>query len=794
MLDSKPASTFLFAFFALAVTSSADAEIRAQNDSVEVSPVAGASTATSGESTLETIHVLGASRFDLTQPTAPTRISKKKLEALQTTNVGEALKSAPGVYIREEDGQGLRPNIGMRGTNPDRSKKIVLLQDGVLSGPAPYSAPAAYYTPSMFHTSSLDVMSGFTSVHHGPNSIGGAINYFTPDLPELDLNTPGAISSNYGHGFDFSYGSFETFKLKAVTRGAMESVWGKPFAYHLQLAGIQSKGFKVLDGGGETGLTQGDIYGKFRLGKPLTFSFGLANELSKETYLGLSEADFGLSPYRRYRASAADEMNWNHWRVQADHETSFENGMTAIATVYHRRFRRDWYRLDRFRGATAPSLRDILNNPSGNPLFYEILRGADSSTVGSDGQLQVFSNDRSYQSEGVQLRLVGEAGGDSSGEAGAEAGSGSDSGFGTGQAGVDHGNAAAAQRSRVTHSYQGILRLHRDRIDRDHTYDFYEMAQGQLTRTATPTQQDRLNSEEALSLLISGQDDISIGPWVLTAVGRIESVGFKFVDKLTGTEKARSDFVIVPGAGLLRKFGEDFSARVSANRAVTVTGLDVAGSESREEAMNYELGFRYFAGERDLQAEVTFFYNDYSNLTGTCTASSGCASTALDSQISGGKALITGVEAHIAEGVQLGKVWLPMELGVTLLSATFQNSFTPTTPGDWGAGAVVTGDPLPYVPTAQYRASLGAEWKSLSQELQVTYQSKTFDQSAAAGRVEIPAFGTVDYSASMKFADTQTVKLKLDNILGREYAVGARPFGIRPGKPFSLSLGYLLHF
>jgi Fe(3+) dicitrate transport protein len=777
MLDPKLFSLVLCAYLAFSTHLAAEAQTSMQSAEQNPSSV----VATSGESTLETIHVLGASRFDLTQPTAPTRVSKKKLEALQTTNVGEALKSAPGVYIREEDGQGLRPNIGMRGTNPDRSKKIVLLQDGVLAGPAPYSAPAAYYTPSMLHTSSLDVMSGFTSVHHGPNSIGGAINYLTPDLPEIDFTNLGSIGSKIDQAFDFSYGSFESVKAKVVTRGALESVWGKPFAYHLQLAGIQSKGFKVLDGGGETGFTQGDIHGKFRLGKPLTFSFGFANEVSKETYLGLSEADFGLSPYRRYRASAADEMNWNHWRVQADHETSFENGVTAIATVYHRRFRRDWYRLDRFRGSTAPSLRDTLNNPSANPLFYEILRGADSSTVGSDGQLQVFSNDRSYQSEGIQLRLVGESGGDSSIDSSDVA---SDQGSPT----------AAVKHSSVKHSYQGMLRLHRDRIDRDHTYDFFEMAQGQLNRTATPTQQDRLNSEEALSLLVSGQDDICWGPWVVTAVGRIESVGFKFVDKLTGSEKTRSDFVFVPGAGVLRKFGDDFSARVSANRAVTVAGLDASGKDNREEAMNYELGFRYFAGERDLQAEVTFFYNDYANLTGTCTASSGCASAALDSQISGGKALITGAEARVAEGVQLGKVWFPMELGVTLLSATFQNSFTPSTPGDWGAGTVVSGDPLPYVPTAQYRASLGAEWKSLSQELQVTYQSKTFDQSAAVGRIEVPAFGTVDYSASVKIADTQTVKLKLDNILGREYAVGARPFGLRPGKPFSITLGYLLHF
>lgn len=699
---------------------------------------------TTMETTLETIHVLGASRFDLSQPTAPVRIAPKKIESLQTTNVGEVLKSAPGVYIREEDGQGLRPNIGMRGTNPDRSKKIVILQDGVLAAPAPYSAPAAYYTPSMLHTSSLDVMSGFTSVHHGPNSIGGAINYLTPDL---------AISEDQ-QTLDLSYGSFDTSKLKAVARG----VAGESLSYHLQLGVIRSAGFKSIDGGGDSGFTQGDLLGKFRIGS-FTFSFGAANEQSKETYLGLSESDFSTSPYRRYRSSALDEMQWQHWRLQADYEINFSSGISAQITAYHRRLHRDWYRLDRFRGSTAPQLREVLNNPNSHPLFYEILRGADSSTVGTNGELQIFSNDRQYVSEGVQIRAVGEG-----------------------------------SQSELKHSYQGIVRLHRDRIDRDHTFDFYEMSQGSLVRTVTPTQQDRINSEEALSLLVSGQDDISFGPWVVTGVGRIESVGFKFIDKLSGVEKIRSDFVIVPGLGVLRKFGDDFSMRVSGNRAVTVAGLDSSGSESREEAINYELGLRYFQGERDLQAEATFFYNDYSNLTGTCTASSGCSASSLDSQISGGKALITGIEARVAEGVQLGSVWLPLELGFTLLSATFQNDFTPLTAGEWGSGPIVKGDPLPYVPSAQYRASFGVEWSRLSQELQVTYQSKTFDQSAALGRLEIPAYGTVDYSASLKFADTQTLRLKLDNLLGREYAVSARPFGLRPGKPFTATLGYLLHF
>lgn len=120
-------------------------------------------------------------------------IDKTVIESSKTGDVHQVLKTVPGVFVQEEEGHGHRPNIGLRGTHPHRSKKITLMEDGILIAPAPYSAPAAYYFPIMDNLNSIEVFKGPRSTKYGPNSIGGSLDLKTRSYFE-DKNVSGKFN------------------------------------------------------------------------------------------------------------------------------------------------------------------------------------------------------------------------------------------------------------------------------------------------------------------------------------------------------------------------------------------------------------------------------------------------------------------------------------------------------------------------------------------------------------------------------------------------------------------------
>ncbi len=269
-----------------------------------------------------------------TPPGARAEIGKEQLERAEYDDLHKVLGGTAGVYIRDEDGYGLRPNIGMRGAAADRSAKITLMEDGVLSGPAPYSAPAAYYVPLVTRMSRIEVTKGPSSIQFGPATVGGAIDMISEPFP--------AKRSAY---VDIAGGSdrYGKLHLRAAER---QRTWGLMAEY----VRLQTEGFKQLDGGGDTGFDKDEVSLTARItSEPtatdyhtLQLQARYGHETSNETYTGLTDADFATTPQRRYAASQLDQMNWDHVRLRADHRLELGTRRRFVTTAYRTWFHRAW--------------------------------------------------------------------------------------------------------------------------------------------------------------------------------------------------------------------------------------------------------------------------------------------------------------------------------------------------------------------------------------------------------------------------------------------------------------------
>ena len=71
-------------------------------------------------------------------PGSMQRLSSKTLRQMSYSDPIRTLHALAGVNLVAEDGFGLRPNVGMRGSGTERSSRITLMEDGVLLAPAPY--------------------------------------------------------------------------------------------------------------------------------------------------------------------------------------------------------------------------------------------------------------------------------------------------------------------------------------------------------------------------------------------------------------------------------------------------------------------------------------------------------------------------------------------------------------------------------------------------------------------------------------------------------------------------------
>jgi Fe(3+) dicitrate transport protein len=604
-------------------------------------------------------------------------IGQETLERYRYDDPHATLQLVPGVYVRQEDGFGLRPNIGIRGATSDRSSKVALMEDGVLFGPAPYSAPAAYFFPIITRMTGLEVVKGPAAIKYGPQTVGGAIDLSTRPLPARQTG-----------GFDVAAGQYAYGKLHGWF-GSNEGV----NSFLVEGIHLRSDGFKELPSGDETGFFRNEIMVKAAhdfapgdLSNRLSLKLTYSDEQSDETYLGLSDADFRANPLRRYAASDPDRMKWHRTSVVVSHELQPLEWLAITTQAYRHDLSRRWRKANHFGGA---SLFQVLTAPAAeNDVFGALLEGtADTSSAAE--QLYVGPNQRDFVAQGVQSRA--EVKGD------------------TGP---------------FAHRAEAGLRFHYDRIERLHTEDAFDLVGGNLVSTATPTLTTTDNQGETYAVAGYLRDEISWQGLTLTPGVRLEAIRSRLSDDLAGSDSSRTLFVPLPGAGAYYALSEELGVLAGVHRGMSPPP---AGSDNPPEiSINYEAGVRYASGPR--RAELIGYYNDYQNLTDICTLSSGCEDQNLDRQFEAGRARIYGLEALVEDELRFPSFRVPISVSYTLTLTEFLETFSSQDPI---FGEVEAGDELPYVPKHEGRASLGLETALVGGYLAATYVGRMRELSGS---------------------------------------------------------------
>lgn len=683
-------------------------------------------------------------------------IDQSELEEQSYTDIQRVLRAVPGVYAIDEEGYGLRPNIGIRGSGTDRNSRITVMEDGVLVAPAAYAAPAAYYFPTMARMSAVEIRKGSAAILAGPRTTGGAINL---------LSTPVPASAGLAGLFDVAYGSDDTVLGHGWIGGS-----GERAGFLLETVQQQSDGFKHLDvpgGDADTGYELEDYVGKLRVSsdpnaryyQELELKLGSTGQDGEETYLGLTDADFAADPLRRYAASQVDNIATDHEQAELRHR--IELGAADLTTVaYRHEFARAWYKLNDVQGS---NLGRILADPAAFADEYAWITGADSP----DDALTVRNNNRAYEARGVQSVLGWNL----------EAGSSS-------------------------HDLQVGLRWHEDSEDRFQNDDRYRMDDGTMVRTsagAPGSQDNRVGEAEAWSLY--AQDEIRFGRFILTPGFRYEHIDLLRTDyartpdgRTLGPTRIvdTSTSAFTPGIGATWLASETLGVFASVHKGFNPAG---PGSDADpEESLNTELGVRYGTGA--LQAELVGFHNDYSNLVGSCTASTGGGCTIGD-EFDGGEATVRGIEASLGFDAGEAAGWtlaMPLRLAWTRTHAEFDTSFDSDF-GEWGD--VVAGDELPYLPEHLFHASVGLEGERWRVHLAGNYLDA---MRTVAGQGTPSPEGRTDeawlFDLSAGFSLTATTELyaRIENLADEEYIASRRPAGARPGRPRAGFVGVRVAF
>jgi Fe(3+) dicitrate transport protein len=281
-------------------------------------------------------------------------LTRDVLEASHVFTTSEAMRKVPGLFVRDEEGLGLRPNIGIRGLNPTRSSKTLLLEDGVPTTYAPYGDNASYYHPPIERFSRIEVLKGSGQIAYGPVTVGGVVNYITPDPPsrrstavDLQAGNRDFLSGHLGFGGTWGATGLLFDATRKQSDGAREN-------QHSELHDVTGKWLQQLS-----------------VRQNLSVKANYYGEDSQIGYSGLREDEYRANP--RQNPFRNDAFEGDRGGASATYRALLGETVAFTTTAYAQVFRRHWWRQSSNSGqrpsdASDPACggMDHLNTTCGN--------------------------------------------------------------------------------------------------------------------------------------------------------------------------------------------------------------------------------------------------------------------------------------------------------------------------------------------------------------------------------------------------------------------------------------------
>lgn len=665
-------------------------------------------------------------------------IDDQQLRLEAATDINQLLKTVPGVYVREEDGSGLRPNIGIRGATSERSEKITLLEDGVMIAPAPYSNPAAYYYPTAMRMNTIEVLKGAPLLRYGPQTTGGVINMVSTPIPK---ETSGTIRTSVDQN--------SSVDLLANIGGKHQGDNGD-FGWLLETAQRDNQGFKDIDRSSrDSGFDIEDYLVKFGWQgekQSLQFKAQYSEEVSNETYLGLTDADFDADENRRYGLSDIDQMNNRHSGFNLSYSLELSDLVTATATGYLNEYKRDWFKL-----SGGGDIIDAANN--GDAEAQGILDGR----VDKNG-LNYKHNNRRYDSKGVELNLD-----------------------------IDLG------------AHQLVVggRVHKDEMDRFQPTEIYNQVDGQLVYVSTKAATGSNNREEQAEANTLWITDTWTATENLTLNGAlryedVESERVQYSDQARNeidSERSNSTQEWLPGLSGTYDLNDSWQLLAGVHKGFSPLGGGAKESEDPETSINYEAGVRF--NQQQWFVETIGFYSDFDNKAENCSNANPCSNGDTSGSFVTGEAVIRGVEFQLGTELSLGRLTMPIDVAYTYTEAEISK--------DKLDDGLQKGDTLADVPENVFSLRAGLESQNGWDNYLVAKYIDELCVDAGCNRSDSQYDVTedlwvVDYISRYELQANFDVYLKAENLLNQQNIIARSPDGARPNKPRTVSVGLNFSF